>query len=57
MQPLKIFMADLTHDTIILVSDTMPINIGFIGSYAKKQFGEQVDISLFKYPQSLIDAL
>ena len=57
MQPLKIYMADLTHDTIILVSDTVPINIGFIGSYAKNRFGEQIDVSLFKQPQSLIDAL
>ena len=33
---LKVFFCDLTHDTIILVSDTIPINIGFIASYAKK---------------------
>jgi len=36
MSVLKIFLADLTHETIILVSDTVPINIGYIGSYAKK---------------------
>ena len=30
---LKVFLCDLTHNTIILVSDTIPINIGFIGSY------------------------
>ncbi len=33
---LKVFFCDLTYDTIILVSDTIPINIGFIASYAKK---------------------
>ena len=33
---LNIYLCDLTYDTIILVSDTIPINIGFIGSYAKK---------------------
>ena len=57
MRPLKIYLADLTHDTIILVSDTIPINIGFIASYAKKLFGREIDVSLFKYPQSLIDSL
>ena len=31
-RPLKIFFCDLTYDTIILVSDTIPINIGFIAS-------------------------
>ncbi len=54
---LKIFLCDLTYDTIILVSDTIPINIGFVGSYLKKSFGDQVDISLYKYPKSVIDEI
>ena len=52
---LKIFLCDLTYDTIILVSDTIPINIGFVGSYIKKKFDSQVDISLFKYPNDVIE--
>ncbi len=39
MQPakaLKLLFADLTYDTIVLVSDTMPINIGFIAAYSIK---------------------
>ncbi len=54
IKKLKIFLCDLTYDTIILVSDTIPINIGFIGSYAKKKFGEKVSIELFKYPDDVI---
>lgn len=54
MAPLKIFMADLTHDTIVLVSDTIPINIGMIAAYTRKVHGDAVAISLFKYPQSLL---
>lgn len=57
MKPLKIYMCDLTHDTIVLVSDTIPINIGFIASYAKKIHGDAVAISLFKYPQTAIEAI
>ena len=57
MKPLKIYMGDLSHDTIILVSDTIPINIGFVGSYAKKQYGDAISVSLFKYPGTLIDAI
>jgi radical SAM superfamily enzyme YgiQ (UPF0313 family) len=57
MKPLKIYLADLTHDTIILVSDTVPINVGFVGSYAKSLYGDDIDVSLFKYPQSVIDAI
>ena len=54
IKKLKIFLCDLTYDTIILVSDTIPINIGFIGSYTKKKFGEKVSIELFKYPDDAI---
>jgi radical SAM superfamily enzyme YgiQ (UPF0313 family) len=57
MKPLQIFLCDLTHDTIVLVSDTMPINVGFIGAYMKKLFGSDVEIRLFKYPGDLIQAL
>lgn len=55
--PLRVYMCDLTHDTIILVSDTIPINIGFIGAYAKKILGDDIEISMFKYPRQVIDAI
>lgn len=56
-ESLKVFMCDLTHNTIVLVSDTIPINIGFIGSYAKKCYGKDIDISFFKFPDQVIDAI
>ena len=51
---LTVYLCDLTYDTIILVSDTIPINIGFIGSYMKKIFGNQIEISLFNIQQQLL---
>ena len=57
MSPLKVYLCDLTHETVILVSDTIPLNLGFIGSYAKKIHGDSVEISLFKYPKNAIDAI
>lgn len=54
---LRVYMCDLTHDTVVLVSDTIPINIGFIGAYAKKILGDEIEISLFKYPRSVIEAI
>ena len=54
---LRIYLCDLTYDTIILVSDTIPINIGFVGSYLKKAFGDKIEIELFKYPKEVIDAI
>ena len=57
MNPLKIYLCDLTHETVILVSDTIPLNVGYIGAYAKKMFGDKIEISLFKYADKLIEAV
>ena len=48
-KPLRIFLGDLTYDTIVLSTDSMPTNIGYIAAYSKKKFGSDVDITLFKY--------
>ncbi len=56
-KPLKIFFCDLTYDTVILVSDAIPINIGYIGSYAKKIFNDEISVELFKYPQEAINSI
>ena len=54
---LKIYFCDLTYDTILLVSDTIPINIGFIASYVKKYLGNEIECTLFKYPKTVIEAI
>ena len=56
-KPVRIILCDLTYDTLILVSDTMPINIGFIGAYTKQKFGKDISLSLIKYPQSAIEEI
>jgi radical SAM superfamily enzyme YgiQ (UPF0313 family) len=55
--PVNIFLCDLTYDTLVLVSDTIPINIGFIGAYAKQKFGENINLAFFKYPDSVIEEI
>ncbi len=57
MNPLKIYLCDLTHETVILVSDTIPLNIGYIGAYAKKAHGDKIEVSLFKYAEKVIKAI
>ena len=54
---IKIYLGDITYDTIVLVSDTIPLNIGFVGSYLKKIFGDKISVTLFKYPNDIIDAI
>jgi radical SAM superfamily enzyme YgiQ (UPF0313 family) len=57
MKPLKIFLADLTHQNVVLASENIPSNIGLLAAYAKKLFGDAVEFRLFKYPEKFIEAL
>jgi len=56
-RPLRVYLADLTYtNRLNLHTRHIPKNIGFIASYAKKVFGDDIDISLFKEPTALLDA-
>ncbi len=57
MKQLRIYLADLTYDTIMISTEAFPLNIGFIASYCKKIFGDSVDITLFKYIKELEKAI
>ena len=53
MKPLKIYLGDLTYDTVTISTESLPLNIGYVATYCKKQFGDNVEISLFKYIKDL----
>ena len=55
--PLKIYLGDLTYDTVTISAESMPLNIGYVAAYCKKQFGNNVEISLFKYINDLEKAI
>ena len=57
MKPLKIYLGDLTHDTIVVSTEAFPLNVGYIAAYCKKRFGDSVDITLFKYIKDLENAI
>ncbi|SVC89685.1 uncharacterized protein METZ01_LOCUS342539, partial [marine metagenome] len=48
-KPLKIYLGDLTYNTVTLATEAFPLNVGYIASYCKKLFGSNVNITLFKY--------
>jgi putative methyltransferase len=55
---MKIYFADLVYNTIKMDSrDCVPLNIGYVASFLKEKFGQEVDIKLFKYPDMLQKAL
>ena len=51
--PVRIFLGDLTYDTIGMSTEVFPLNIGYIAAYCTKRFGSKVDITLFKYIDEL----
>ena len=53
----KIYMADLTHEGMMLSSNVFPLSIGLIASYLIEQRPKQVKVELFKYPNDLSNAL
>ena len=53
LKPLKIYLGDLTYDTVTISAESLPLNIGYVATYCKKQFGDNVEISLFKYIKDL----
>ena len=57
MKPLKIYLCDLTYNTISVATDSFPLNIGFVAAYCKHKYKGLVDIELFKYPDDLEKAL
>lgn len=54
---MRIYLGDLSHDTVGLATEVFPLNIGYIAAYAKKVFGDSVDIRLFKYVGEIEDAI
>lgn len=57
MKPLRIFLGDITHNTVAVATDSFPLNIGFVAAYCYKMHGASVEISLFKFTHDLEDAI
>jgi hypothetical protein len=57
MTALRIYLADLTHVGNGISTESFPLNVGLIASYAKKIYRHEVDIRLFKYPGDLREAI
>ena len=57
MEKLKIYLGDITYDTVSLSTEAIPLAIGYVAAYCKKIYGSQVEITLFKYLEELEKAL
>ena len=54
---IRIFLADLTYNTVSLATEVFPLNIGLIASYCNEKFGDKIEITLFKYIDELDNAI
>jgi len=57
IKPVKIFLGDLVHTWEKTSVWTMPLNIGFLATYAQKHLGPNVEFRLFKRPEIMISAI
>jgi len=53
---LKIYLGDLVYDTIS-TNYVVPLNVAYIAAYVKQKYAGEVDITIFKYPKDLEEAL
>jgi radical SAM superfamily enzyme YgiQ (UPF0313 family) len=53
-RPLRIALGDLSHMRLMM-NLYVPLNIGYVASYAKRMFGREIEIELFKNPAEMLD--
>jgi len=57
VQPIRIFLGDLTYNTVGMSTEVFPLNVGYIAAHCKKRFGSKIDITLFKYIDELEETI
>ena len=50
-------MADLTYDTTVISVEYLPIGIGYVTTYAAKCLPGQFSFQIYKFTDSLLDAI
>jgi putative methyltransferase len=53
---LRIYLADLVYDTV-KTNHVVPLNVAYLAANLHKQFGSEVETTIFKYPTELETAL
>jgi radical SAM superfamily enzyme YgiQ (UPF0313 family) len=55
--PKKVYFADLTHTGQAIASNTFPLGVAFVASYAKRKLGNLLETEVFKYPEEFAKAV
>lgn len=54
---LRMYLGDLTHETVTVSSDTMPLNVGYLAAALKEVLGKHLLVELFKSPKEMLDKI
>lgn len=57
MDKIKIYLGDITYDTVSLSTEAIPLAIGYVAAYCNKVHDSKVEITLFKYLEELEQAI
>ena len=55
--PKRVYFADLTHTGQAIASNTFPLGVAFVASYARRKLGNLLETDVFKYPEELAKAV
>lgn len=56
-QRIQIILSDLTHTGMGIVSEPFPLSVGYVGAYAIQELGDEIEVTLHKFPQRLLKEL
>jgi hypothetical protein len=54
---INVYLGDLTHETVTLSIDNMPLNVAFLSTYLQQEIEGVFKVKLFKSPQMLLEAI
>ena len=57
MNRFSLYIADLTHTSSGIMSNTHPLGSAYVAAYCQEKFKNIIDIELFKFPNDLIKSL
>lgn len=55
--PMRVMLCDLTYTQQTISSDVMPAAVGCLATYAERELGDRVSIDIYKFPETLVEAL
>ena len=53
----KVFLAELGHTYFSISPATIPLGVSYVAAALKKEFGGDIEVRVFRYPEHLLEAI